>query len=173
MNAIDQISKRFFRAKRFMDDILIIYAKNNTWEYEKFMRDFKSSECYWAPLSLEEGKVGTFLETRFKLTSDRKSITYRLKNDNEKGEEPQIWRYHHFQSYGHYVQKRATLLASLKKVHHMASDATQLFFSGVDKLKEFSRLDYPRGIRKFMCGIMARDTEDSTWYKIMHAQNDF
>ena len=55
----------------------------------------------------------------------------------------------------------------------MASDSKQLFFSGVEKLKEFARLEYPKGIRKFMCGVMARDTEDLTWFRIMQAQNAY
>ena len=173
MKSVDHNAKKFFRAKRFMDDILLIFAKNEEWEHEKFIKDFKKSECYWSPLTLEEGKEGTFLETRFMVSPDKKNISFRLKNDNEGRNEPQIWRYHHFQSYGNYTQKRATLLASLRKVHHMASDSKQLFFSGVDKLKEFANLDYPKGIRKFMCGIMARDTEDFTWYKIMQAQNAY
>ena len=170
MNTIDHETKEFFRAKRFMDDILLVYAKNEKWDAEAFIGDFKRSECYWAPLKLEEGKARTFLETRFELSPDKKNISYRLKNDNEGRTEPQIWRYHHFQSYGSYIQKRATLLAALWKVHHMASDSKQLLFSGIEKLKEFEKLDYPKGIRKYMCGILARETDNYMWYAIMRAQ---
>ena len=134
---------------------------------------FKKSECYWPPLKLEEGKEGTFLETRFAVSPDGKDISYRLKNDNEGGNEPQIWRYHHFHSYGSYVQKRATLLAALWKVHHMASNTEQLLFGGVEKLKEFARLEYPKNIRKFMCGFLARETGNFMWYTIMQAQNAY
>ena len=59
--------------------------------------------------------------------------------------------------------KRATLLATLRKVHRMASDASQLAISALSKLDEFAQLRYPVGIRKFMCAIMARDTSDLTW----------
>ena len=173
MNAVDNSSKKFFRAKRFMDDILLIYAQSEDWAYDTFLKDFKQSECYWSPLTLEKGKEDTFLETRFKVSPDGRDVSYRLKNNNEGNGESQIWRYQHFHSYGNYTQKRATLLASLRKVHHMASDSQQLFFSGVDKLKEFANLEYPKGIRKFMCGIMARDTDDFTWYRIMQAQNAY
>ena len=171
MSTIDEFTKAQFKAKRFMDDILLVYAKNDTWDSERLVNDLKKSECYWPPLKLEAGNDGTFLETKFQINPDGKNITYRLKNTNEEKKEPQIWRYHHFESYGSYVQKRATLLATLKKVHHMASDETQLWYSGKEKLREFAQLQYPRGIRKYMCGLMARDTQDGTWYKIMHEQN--
>ena len=59
--------------------------------------------------------------------------------------------------------KRATLLATLRKVHRMASDSKQLAISALGKLDEFAELRYPVGIRKFMCAIMARDTSDLTW----------
>ena len=170
MASIHPNDKKWFRCKRFMDDILLVFAKDSSWDSERFIEDFTKSECYWPPLKLEMGGEDTFLETTFKI-KDGKTFLHRLKNANEGLEEPKVWRYHHYESYGSYTQKRATLLATLRKVHNMASNASQLLFSGAEKLKEFAKLGYPRGIRKTMCGIMARDTEDYTWYRILHTQN--
>lgn len=68
MQQLDARDKQRFVAKRFMDDILMIYAENDEWDYEKFEEDFRRSECYQEPLKLEEGTGGTFLET-MRLTS--------------------------------------------------------------------------------------------------------
>ena len=65
-----------------MDDILCIYTKNEKWDYEKFIQDFCRSEVYVEPLSLEDGKENTFLETRFNI-SNTNQIDYWLKNENE------------------------------------------------------------------------------------------
>ena len=62
--------------------------------------------------------------------------------------------------------KRATLLATLRKVHLMASDPEQLMVSAIAKLQEFLDLKYPIGILRFMCAIMARDYSDITWRRI-------
>ena len=43
--------KEMFRAKRYMDDILLIFSKNPGWDYKKFVADFEKSECYQAPLT--------------------------------------------------------------------------------------------------------------------------
>ena len=59
--------------------------------------------------------------------------------------------------------KRATLIAALRKVHEMASDPSELFISARAKLLEFVQLQYPVGILRFMCAIMARDYCDLTW----------
>jgi hypothetical protein len=67
--------------------------------------------------------------------------------------------------------KRATLLATLRKVHRMASDSKQLAISALGKLDEFAELRfYPVGIRKFMCAIMARDKSDLTWRLVQKHQ---
>ena len=65
-----------------------------------------------------------------------------------------------------YRMKRATLMATLRKVHLMASDSEQLMVSAVAKLQEFLDLKYPVGILRFMCAIMARDYSDITWRRI-------
>ena len=48
-------TKEKFTAARFMDDILMVYAKSESWDFKKFTEDFEKSECYWPPLQLEEG----------------------------------------------------------------------------------------------------------------------
>ena len=117
---------------------------------------------------LEEGTQGVFLETKFELHDN--NLSTRLKNINEI--EHRVWRYHHYYSQIDYKIKRSTLLASLRKVHHMASNAKQLKLSASAKLQEFARLRYPMGIRRFMCAIMARDTSDLTWRAIREQQID-
>jgi len=74
MGSLSRADKEMFRAKRYMDDILMIYSKNPSWDHERFLKDFEKSECYQAPLELEEGKPGTFLETPFEL---QKNGTFR------------------------------------------------------------------------------------------------
>ena len=69
-----------------------------------------------------------------------------------------------------YSVKRATLIATLKKLHNMASDNKELLHSATSKLDEFRRLKYPIGIRKYMCSIMARDTANMTWRTIREKQ---
>ena len=152
----------YFRAARYMDDIIIGTVRAEGWDRERFLRDFTASECYWKPLTLEQGTEGTFLETRFRTLPN--GITYRLKNDNETRKT--VWRYHHYYSGLPYRMKRATLMATLRKVHLMASDSEQLMVSAVAKLQEFLDLKYPVGILRFMCAIMARDYSDITWRRI-------
>ena len=61
-------------------------------------------------------------------------------------------------------------MATLRKVHKMASDSDQLLISGASKLKEFALLNYPLGIRKYMCAIMAKETSSLTWRKLRGLQ---
>ena len=109
MSNLADRDKKFFQAKRFMDDILCIYAKNPNWAHEEFVKDFSKSEVYVKPLRLEDGKEATFLETRFDVKAQK--IDFWLKNDNEM--EKKIWRYNHFHSHCSFIQKRATLTACL------------------------------------------------------------
>ena len=53
----------------------------------------------------------------------------------------------------------------------MASDKQQLTLSALAKLREFAKLRYPVGIRRFMCAIMARDTSDLTGRTVREAQS--
>ena len=93
MSGLTPAVKKMFRAKRYMDDILILYVENENWDHERFLADFEStrSECYHPPLELEDGAQGTFLETTFEWKSER--WAYRIKNENRAGEEPKVWRY--------------------------------------------------------------------------------
>ena len=138
------------------------------WDSDRFIRDFESSTCYWDPLKLEPASEGTFLETAFACNGS--TITHRLKNQNEAAGEQKVWRYQHFKSYGGYAEKRAVLFASLRKVHAMASDEDQVKRSALAKLREFERLEYPAGIRKFACAVLARDTECGEWWRVRAMQ---
>ena len=67
-----------------------------------FVADFEESTCYHPPLTLTDGKRGTFLETTFAWTGSR--FAYWLKNENEVGKEPVIWRYKDFRSHAPFAQ---------------------------------------------------------------------
>ena len=168
MQTLEPEVKELFRAKIYMDDVFIMMAQNDAWDHAKFLDDFKK-EVYWNPLRLECGGEGTFLETKFDIEKDK--CNFRLKNTNEgRSTNPAVWRYQHFDSYGEYMQKRSTLASTLTKVDVMASNDTQLFYSASEKLKEFKELDYPVGIRKYMCHSMAFKTENKTWFAVGKAQ---
>ena len=105
--------------RRYMDDLLVFYARNDSWDEARFLQDI-GGHCYLPPLKLEDGTAGTFLETSFEITGN--TIRHWLKNENVTGEPPKIWRYSHFDSHGQFSQKKATLMACLTKVQKMASD---------------------------------------------------
>ena len=71
MRGVDPGVKRFFKIKRFMGDILCFYVRNDHWDYETFIKDLCKSEVYVKPLTLEDGKAGTFLETSFRITNNK------------------------------------------------------------------------------------------------------
>ena len=81
--ALAPADKQFFRAKRFMDDILLAYVESPRWDAARFVEDMQRSVIYQEPLKLERGHDGTFLETRF--TIENNAFRYKLKNDNEGG----------------------------------------------------------------------------------------
>ena len=54
MRNVDHDSKKFFRIKRFMDDILCFYVENEKWDHERFVKDLCESEIYVKPLTLED-----------------------------------------------------------------------------------------------------------------------
>ena len=85
-------------------------------------------------------------------------VETRLKNDNEFG--TNIWRYHHFDSQMGYTIKRATVMATLRKVDLHASSPSQLFISAKSKISEFLRKGYPAGILRYMCSILAKETKN-------------
>ena len=70
---------------------------------------------YWERLTLEEGPRDTFLESRFRMAPA--GLIFRLKNEIE--EHLKVWRYHHYNSGQTYTSKRATMLATLQKVHQI------------------------------------------------------
>ena len=77
-----------------------------------------------------------------------------------------VWRYHHYRSRMDYTIKRATMLATLRKVHMMASDADSFEASALSKCKEFINLGYPIGILRHMCGILAHSEGQVGWMRI-------
>ena len=155
-----------FKAKRYLDDILLLYIKSARWQDIDFVKKFEASECYWPPLELEDGGQDTFLETRFALQNN--NIRTWLKNDNEV--ETKIWRYQDFRSHGKYQQKKAVLQGALRKVNHMASDNGMLIRSALDKLREFANVGYPAGVRRFVCVGLGCETGNDTWFIISKMQ---
>ena len=163
LQTLDDRDKACFTARRFMDDILMIYAKPAWWDYEHFVRDFVRSECYWPPLKLEDAKDATFLETTFDLREDG-SIKYWLKNDNER--QRKIWRYQHWRSHAPFAQKRALVIATLRKVHKMASDDDERYTSAIHKLREFLALSYPPQLLRNACNLLAFSNGARIWLRV-------
>ena len=167
MESLSASVKERFRAKRYMDDILLVYAKSDEWDHERFVADFTKSGCYHPPLELEDGAKGTFLETTFEWTGDR--FRYWLKNDNRVGEEPKVWRYKDWRSHTPFAQKRALITQMMRKVHKMASDERALRQSAIQKLAEFRRLGYPLGLLRGVCNFMGATTSEGAWIGVRNA----
>ena len=129
-----------------------------------FIQNFEQ-HCYLPPLKLEDGKPDTFLETTFSIT-DTNRIDFCLKNENTQHDPTKIWRYAHFNSQAAFQQKRATMLAVLKKVDTNSSDATQLYKSAIQKLEEFIRLNYPKKLLWTACTTLGVNTRTRTWFEI-------
>ena len=165
MRKLNKTEKSRFMAVRFMDDILLI---SNTMgvEHDKLLEGLHA--CYSDPLSLEEGTEGIFLETQFRVLGDY--IAYRIKNVNA-GPQRVVWRYHDFDSYVPYIQKRSTMLATLKKVQFMAGSKNELWESAEDKLDEFAKIGYPVRVRRYACFRMLKETGDETWVGIATRQS--
>ena len=169
IQSISASSHKYFKLERYMDDILLSYVKSPAWDYEKFTTDFQT-ECYHEPLLLEAGSGGTFLESSFQLTNGK--FQYWLKNENRLGFEPRVWRYQHYNSYGPFMRKRATLMATLRKVHKMTNSRECLRSSAIQKLAEFHRLEYPLGLLRVACHHMYVTTGDDTWREVKHTVRD-
>ena len=149
-----------------MDDILLLFAKEG-WNSVRFYEDFRRSECYMAPLKLEEATDGTFLETSFRVDGDY--VHFRLKNVNQRGVR-KVWRYQAYDSYTPYTQKRSTLIATLKKVDFMAGSKNELYESAMDKLAEFASLGYPEKVRQYACHRVGRETRHQLWFAVARDQ---
>ena len=163
LSGMEEQYKQYFKAKRYMDDILCVYVENERWDAEKFKKDLEKN-CYWPPLTLEDGGEGTFLETEFELKENK--AQYKLKNVNWGENQNKVWRYQNYNSYGKYSQKRGNLMGCLKKINKMASDEGQLISSAWRKLEEFRRLGFPLGVRNFLCGALARASDNRGWWII-------
>ena len=158
LQSVDNRDKQYFQAKRFMDDIIMIYVKNKVWDSKKFLQDFTRSEVYPKPLELEAGKDGIFLETQY-YTCDN-YIHYKLKNDNEMGK-TNVWRYHHWHSNTTFQQKVGTLNACLRKAEN-ASTPQLMLQSACSKVEEFRRLRYPRQVLQKACSRLGAITGNGT-----------
>ena len=169
MKSLSQETKKHFRSIRYMDDVLTLTARSATFDEARFKTDFHKSECYWDPLRLEDGGEGTFLETSFDLKPNGE-VSHWLKNVNEPGKDPKVWRYAHYSSYTPWAAKRSTMISTLKKVDKMASDTENLVKSACWKLKEFARLDYPIPALLRACSVVAVTTRNSSWFQ---ARNTF
>ena len=75
---LDQRTKTYFRAKRYMDDIFMIYVENDNFDHKKFLQDFDKSECYLPPLKLEEANPDTFLEMTFEIHNNSIGIGLKM-----------------------------------------------------------------------------------------------
>ena len=80
-----------------------------------------------------------------------------------------MWRYPNgskAQPRSNSAQRRAVLSSALLKVHRMASDAETLHQSAVQKLAEFARLGYPRGLLRQQCSKMATMQRTYEWIRV-------
>ena len=162
MGGVEEDKKPFFKAKRYLDDVLIVTADNDRWNSTDFKQQIEKT-CYEAPLELTPGNDETFLETSFTIENNR--IRYSLKNDNISNP-GKVWRYTFIDSHAPYAQKRATVTATLSKVHKMASDEGMLLASAVQKLKEFKELGYTRSSLRQACAKLWLKTSDATWKEV-------
>ena len=166
MATLDDATKARFEARRYMDDLLLLYKADDTWDHERFCEDIQT-RCYMPPLKLEDSKDGTFLENTFRIEGG--SLRFRLKNVNEGGKR-NVWRYHDYDSYVAYGQKRATLIATLKKVATMAGDYSEMYESAMDKTMEFAQRGYPPGMRRYACQRVGRETGHRIWFGVAQEQ---
>lgn len=156
--------KQHFKAKRYMDDIICVIAKNSLWDHTTFINDLVESKCYQQPLRLEDGTQNTFLENTFEIRNNR--FRWWLKNDNQPNQAPTKWRYQHFASHAPFLQKRSILQSCLRKVAKMACDREALTESALAKIAEFRRLQYPLNVCRGVCTYLGATTGEETWIHI-------
>ena len=82
LHAITSSARECFRARRFMDDRITVYAKPPHFDAPLLLHDLET-ECYWPPLELEAGRQDTFLEKSFQLCDNE--FRFWLNNDNIAG----------------------------------------------------------------------------------------
>ena len=61
MRNIEEDTKQFFKAKRYLDDVLIVTADNKKWDNMEFKRQIETT-CYEEPLKLTPGNENTYLD---------------------------------------------------------------------------------------------------------------
>ena len=81
-------------------------------------------------------------------------------------DEYKIWRYQHFDSNTHILQKRATLTACLKKTQKHARGKPDLVRAALAKIAEFRRLGYPIKMLSDACTFLGASTSCGTWIGI-------
>ncbi len=161
MQKLSPADKKVFRTIRYMDDTLMMIAKQPDNHHLRIIKDFEET-CY-TPLQLEDGAKNTFLETRFSVEENH--LRHWLKNDNEGGEN-KVWRYQHYHSHAPFLQKQALLTSCLKKVQKLASSSHELYKSAWEKLREFQRLAYPITVLRGACKYLAASTGTALWLDI-------
>ena len=159
----NNIKDKPLRIKRYMDDVLTLYAVNGQWDHDEMIKSLRE-QCYLPPLKLEKGGEDTFLETQFEIKNNR--LKYWIKNENRAGAPAKVWRYSHISCYTPFELKKRTMMATLRKVHKMASDTYTLRKSAQQKIAEFIRLKYPVKTLWTACTTMGVTTRDTAWFKV-------
>ena len=156
-------TNRCFMAKRYMDDVIFFWKRDASGSGEKLLNYFKE-ECYWQPLQLTTSEPHTYLETE--LYTVNNTLVHCMKNTNKRGGPCNIWRYAHFNSATPVKLKEQLVKSTLTKVHNLCNDDYLLYHSGLDKLHEFVRLQYPIPMLTNLCKLLAVRTRNTTWFKI-------
>jgi hypothetical protein len=65
LTTVAPAARQHFQTKRFMDDLLTVYTDGCSIDTAQLLDD-QCQQCYWPPLTLEDGHQGTFLETSYR-----------------------------------------------------------------------------------------------------------
>ena len=68
------------------------------------------------------------------------------------------------------TQESCATSRALRKVYYMASDDGMLYKSAQDKLREFTRAGYPKGVRRYVCVGLGHATGNEAWFVISKMQ---
>ena len=90
------------------------------------------------PLRLEDADQNTFLETSFKVNPG--TIVQSQKNEADLR---YMWKYMHFRSHMAYKQKRAVMIAALKKTQALASNPVTTIYGAFKKDKRIRKTWVP------------------------------